>query len=395
MHGRTYIFAAYNVNALSSGSAITITHTSVAVRAAVASSFSGLAEVNVLDQSLGNPAPGDQGQTSGTSPTVGPTGTTVQANELLIGAVGTEGPFQDDAGTWENGFTAGPRTGTTLDTVTSNWTVSMGYRIVSSTGAYTAQKSGITDRYWAAAIATFKTENILLSSSYNIVLGRPTDDSVTANVIMNYEGDISFEYGTASGSYGAPTTAIPCQGGEPVEVVINGLDSDTQYYYRLRFRATGESSWASGAEHSFHTQRIQGEAFTFTITSDSHLSMNFSGIDPDRYEQTTLNVASEHPDFNIDLGDSFIMNDVANQEDADDVYKAQRPYFGNFSHSSPVFLVLGNHEMEKGWNFDNSPSKALLGMKARKKFFLNPVTDGFYSGNNDLLSDIEASGPTT
>jgi len=394
-HGRTYIFAAYNVNALSSGSAITITHTSVAVRAAVASSFSGLAEVNVLDQSLGNPVPADQEQASGITPTVGPTGTTEQANELLIGAVGTEGPFGDDAGTWENGFTAGPRTGTTLGTPTDNWTVSMGYRIVSSTGAYTAQKSGITSRYWAAAIATFKTENILLSSSYNIVLGRPTDDSVTANVIMNYEGDISFEYGTASGSYGTPTTAIPCPGGEPVEVVINGLDSDTQYFYRLRYRATGGDPWTRGAEYSFHTQRAQGEAFTFTITSDSHLGQTFSGNDPARHNQTTLNIAAEHPDFNLDLGDSFIMSLADNQSQVDDIYLDQRrdenndflpAFFGNFSHSSPIFLVMGNHEDEEGWNLDDSPfSKGIASIIARKKYYSNPIPDTFYSGNNDLL----------
>jgi hypothetical protein len=156
-HGRTYIFAAYNVTALPSGSDITITHTAVdGATTAVASVFRGLADVDPLDQSLGNPAPGAQEQQSGTTPTVGPTGTTAQASELLIGSIGTEGPVGDNAGTWDYGFTAGPRAGTTGGTATDNWTVSMGWRIVSVTGEYTAQKSGITDRYWAAAIATFR-----------------------------------------------------------------------------------------------------------------------------------------------------------------------------------------------------------------------------------------------
>ena len=155
-HGRTYIFAAYDVNAMPSGTTITINHTSVSTRAAVASAFSGLADVDPLDQSMGNPAPGAEEEASGTAPTVGPTGTTSQANELLIGAVGTEGPVGDAAGTWQNSFLAGPRAGTSGGDDTSNWTVSMGYRIVSSTGEYTASKSGITDRYWAAAIATFR-----------------------------------------------------------------------------------------------------------------------------------------------------------------------------------------------------------------------------------------------
>jgi hypothetical protein len=52
---RTYIFAAYNVNALPSGSTITInqtvvTSTAVAARAAVVSVFSGLANSGALEQ---------------------------------------------------------------------------------------------------------------------------------------------------------------------------------------------------------------------------------------------------------------------------------------------------------------------------------------------------------
>ena len=70
-HGRTYIFAAYNVSALPSGGTITITHTSVTQRAAVASVFSGLIDVDPLDQSLGNPVPGEDQAASGTTPTVG------------------------------------------------------------------------------------------------------------------------------------------------------------------------------------------------------------------------------------------------------------------------------------------------------------------------------------
>ena len=152
-HGRTYIFAAYNVNALPSGGQITITHTSVGVRAAVASVFRGLADTEVLDQSLGYPT---DTAASGTLPSVGPTGTTTQADELVIGAIGTEGPQSDAPGIWGYLFSAGPRAGTTGGDENSNWTVSMGWRVVSATGEYTAEKSGITDRYWAAAIATFK-----------------------------------------------------------------------------------------------------------------------------------------------------------------------------------------------------------------------------------------------
>ena len=143
-YGRTYIFAAYDVTALPSGSHITITHTSVnGGTAAVASVFRGLVDVEPLDQSLGNPAAGAQQSASGTTPTVGPTGTTVQAHELVVGAIGTAGPVGDTPGRWAYDFPAGPRAGST-GASNYDWTVSIGYRIVSETGPYTAQKSGIT-----------------------------------------------------------------------------------------------------------------------------------------------------------------------------------------------------------------------------------------------------------
>ena len=399
-NGRSYIFYAHAGNPLPSGGTITITgDQSVTAKAAVVSVFSGLSEVSALDQFLGNPDIADQTTQSGTTPTVGPTEMTTQADELLIGVIGTEGPVGDAAGTWGNSFTAGPRVGTTGGDANTNWTVSLGYRIVSATSGYTAQKSGITSRNWAATIATFGTENLLSSDSYNMVLGRPTNDSVTVNVIpaLGFSGYISFEYGTTSGSYGTPTSAVSCTAEEPVEVVIDGLAANTEYFYRLRFSADGSEPWASGVEHSFHTQRAKGETFKFTITSDSHLGQTFSGNTPERYEQTMLNVAADSPDFNIDLGDAFIVSDdngvggVDNgtQAQVDAVYLAQRPYFGNYINSAPLFLAIGNHENEEGWNLDDTPfSRGIASIIARKKYFVNPVPDGFYSGNTDTFAAV-------
>lgn len=96
------------------------------------------------------------GTGSGTSPSSGATATTSQADEILIGAVGTEGPVEDAAGTWSNSFNAGQRDGTTAGGAASNITISEGYLIVSATGAYTAAKTSITSRDWGAAIATYK-----------------------------------------------------------------------------------------------------------------------------------------------------------------------------------------------------------------------------------------------
>jgi hypothetical protein len=157
---RTFTFAAYNVTALPSGGTITITQTvysatAVAARAAVVSVFRGLAPSGALEQT--NTSSG-----SSTTPSSG-AATTIQADQLLIGVVGTEGPGTDTAGTWSNSFIEGPRAGTTATTTDAEITVSMGYLIVSAANPYTAAKSGITSRDWAASIATFKTTDAGIS----------------------------------------------------------------------------------------------------------------------------------------------------------------------------------------------------------------------------------------
>jgi phosphodiesterase/alkaline phosphatase D-like protein len=239
--------------------------------------------------------------------------------------------------------------------------------------------------------ATFGTGDVL--PTHSILLGRPTDSSVTVNAVLEQSGEVMFEYGVSSGSYSNQSSVFAATVDEPVETILSSLAADTKYFYRMRYRLNSTSPWLNGQEHSFHTQRPRGQGFTFTIISDSHLGDTFSGIDPARYTQTTLNVAEDHPDFHLDLGDTFVMNTPANQDQADDIYLTQRPYFGNFSHSAPVFLAIGNHENEEGWNLDDTPfSKALGSINARKKYFLNPVSDGFYSGNDDPLPTAYGGG---
>ena len=152
---RTHIYAAYNVAALPSGSTITINHTSVTARSAVASAFRGLAGSAVVDRTQTNTG-------TSTSPASNATAATTQPDELLIGAIGTEGPNVDSPGVWLNSFTDGPRLGTSYGASSgdaTDITVALGWRIVGATAGYTAAKSGLgTSRDWAAAIATFKAD---------------------------------------------------------------------------------------------------------------------------------------------------------------------------------------------------------------------------------------------
>jgi hypothetical protein len=222
------------------------------------------------------------------------------------------------------------------------------------------------------------------------LLGRPTDTSITINVVPDEEIELYYEYGTSSGVYPWQTTASSATGGQPYEVIISGLQPDTKYYYRMQYRTPG-NDWVVRDEHSFYTQRAPGSTFTFTITSDSHVNI-LLGNGP-QWQRTLLNVADDHPDFNLDLGDTFAMDNVSTVQGAEQAYLFQRPYFDLIAHSASIFLAIGNHEQEEAWHLDDTgnpaTSQPVMGANARKKYFLNPVPDEFYTGNTDPYASLD------
>lgn len=223
------------------------------------------------------------------------------------------------------------------------------------------------------------------------LLGRPTNDSMTINIVADMAIEAYFEYGTETGVYTAQTTSTEYPAYVPIEVVMNGLTANTRYYYRMVYREIGDTDWITRDEHSFHTQRASGSTFKFTVIADSHLGSSFFA-NADLYIQTLTNIAADNPDFSIDLGDTFVMEEGSQGNDmtvasARAVYLEQREYMGIISPSVPIFLVIGNHENEEGWNLDDKADPAdslpVLSSNARKWYFLNPVPDTFYSGNTD------------
>ena len=154
-------------------------------------------------------------------------------------------------------------------------------------------------------------------------------------------------------------------------MVIGLLKADTRYYYRFRHETAGAQGAVAG---TFHTQRAPGSAFVFTVQADSHLDQNTS---TELYERTLRNALADRPDFHIDLGDTFMTGKYRGQ-DPSRLYLAQRYYFGLLCHSAPLFFVLGNHDGEPGGG-RGQPADAIL---LRKKYFPNPVQDGFYTGED-------------
>ena len=222
------------------------------------------------------------------------------------------------------------------------------------------------------------------------LLGKPTDNSITINIVPASTIEYYYEYGTSQGGpYPYSTTPKTAAGGQPDEVVITGLITNTEYYYRMIYDGDGDvedGNFEVRDEHTFHTQRAEGEEFVFTITSDSHAQLNTN------HQQAMINVFNDQPDFNFDLGDTFYSGNASSQSAVNSAYLAYRNslYMGKIGPSVPIFLTAGNHEDEEGWNLDDLPfSPAVGSIQARKAYYPTPINDGFYSGNTDILDRID------
>ncbi len=229
------------------------------------------------------------------------------------------------------------------------------------------------------------------SQPFSIILGRPTDHTITASIMFAQNGQFYLTYGTQSGSYSGTTPTMNNTVNMPDEVDITGLNANTRYYYRLKYKPNGAADFISSDEYSFMTQRAPGSSFTFTIEADEHL-YDKKGVS-NMYNVTLKNELNDHPDFMLSLGDIFGDDHsyldhtyTITADELDTLHKYYRPFLGQICHSVPFFIALGNHEGERKhhFNFPIAPPNNLPinGTLSRKKYFPNPFPNTFYSGNN-------------
>lgn len=224
----------------------------------------------------------------------------------------------------------------------------------------------------------------------SVVLGRPTDRSVTASVIARSAGEAYIEFGDKSGSYTRKTDVLSLRPDIPAHVLLDKLAPDSRSYYRLRYRAAGQSTFAVGSEHSVQTRRPPGSRFVFELQGDSHPERS-AQFDPELYARTLRGVAADRPDFYLLMGDDFSVDTlpVVNQETVAQRYRLQRPFLSLVGASSPLFLVNGNHEQAARANLDGTANNvAVWAQNARDAHYPQPAPDGFYSGDAEQVTHI-------
>ena len=296
-------------------------------------------------------------------------------------------------------------------------TVSYSVTATSNTGATTT--SAAASYVVASTLWDFKISDTTAPLGFTApeFLGIPTDRGVMLNLEANQNVELYVEYGAASGAYTGQTPTATYLAGTPFEVKLQSsnpsapLQANRRYFYRVRYRAPGETVFRARGERSFQTARPRGTAFTFTITADPHLDEVTS---QPLFTLAMRNIGQDNPDFHVDLGDIFMTDKMptilpgltVNYGLIEFRAVTLRNNFAEFGHSVPFMFTLGNHEAEYRYVYeaDRSAAKdnnlASWDIMARKRYFAIPVPDGaFYSGSaetrfvfgkNELLENYYA-----
>jgi hypothetical protein len=213
------------------------------------------------------------------------------------------------------------------------------------------------------------------SKDKSIILGRPTDDSITTSVLFEVQTDYYLEYGTVSGINPISTSVFINTSQRPYEIELINLIPNTQYFYRLVYENFGSANYNTTLEYNFQIQRSSGSSFTFTIEVDEHF-YDKKGI-VSMYQVNLANEAKERPDFTLYLGDILgydYISSITTSGDMDALYKDYRHYLGQIYHSIPLYVCLGNQKAENDNYFNQNPpfNIGVLGNQRRKCYYLNP-----------------------
>jgi len=235
-----------------------------------------------------------------------------------------------------------------------------------------------------STILLFSLSITAKSQTFTEILCRPTDTSMSVSILFSQVVTLYVEYGTVSGVYPNSTSQISSVYGIPNVIDMQDLLPNTRYYYRTRYHTSGTTTFSAGPERTFITQRASGSTFTFTVEADVHL-YDKKGV-KNEYRVTLANEALDHPDFMVNMGDTYGDDHKPNTITtavADSLHKVYRPFLGAICHSIPYYFCLGNHEGEFNYYLLQTPpnNMAVTSTLARKKYYPNPYPNHFYTGD--------------
>ena len=219
------------------------------------------------------------------------------------------------------------------------------------------------------------------------LLGRPNKDSISVSLLSSENVNAKIVFGLNKKRLNRSTNTLKVKANVPKDFLLEGIEPNIKYYYRVEYLTTNITEFKAGQIHSFNSFKSVDRSFSFTLQGDTHPERVGKMFNSELYEQTLANIASQNPDFHFLIGDDFsidplIQRGSANRENVEKIYLKHRRLLEKVGSSSPLFLINGNHEQAAAYLLDGTQSSpAILAGHSRLKFFPLPAPDDFYTGN--------------
>ena len=159
-------------------------------------------------------------------------------------------------------------------------------------------KKPISRRSLLVAVAVSAFANTALGkavgaspSIVNMILGRPTNNSIALSILATEKVSAYVEYGYTKSKYSGKSSTVSIDQDNPFVIELTGLKANTKIYYRLRYATSGSSTFQSGKQYSFSTAKAPASTFSFTVHGDTHPERNGKMFNSELYYVTMANVA--------------------------------------------------------------------------------------------------------
>jgi predicted phosphodiesterase len=235
------------------------------------------------------------------------------------------------------------------------------------------------------SVMSFSEEKPLEYLGLPSMLGRPTQSSVTLNLVAGERAVSCYaEFGKVRGTTvkdWSRTGTVKLAAGSVNEITIQNLQPDSLYNYRLYGSFEDSSDYKIVTEKFFRTQRSAPAPFSFAIISDSHLTP----FNRDRLDVLTRiidTLLKKRPEFMFLLGDNIQTfsshgGPMTEERFGPLLYSILRKGLGELPESVPVFTANGNWEGENGWHPEKERG---LARESRMTFIPNPSESTYPEG---------------
>lgn len=220
-------------------------------------------------------------------------------------------------------------------------------------------------------------------------LGRPGQTDVTISTVFDEPVRYYYRYGSDPKALDRRTAEKSADAGTAAVDTLRDLPAGQRSYYSLVLTGSGAGAPVESEVRGFATRKPAGAELTFLVEADPHLD---EATGSSRYQETLRAMAGEGADFVVDLGDASMVEKLASSEgEVRERNRLLRSYWDDLAGSTPLFMVLGNHDGEAGWRSPQNKPATSVAAAVRRSLFPNPAPpqDAIYSGLSDSVYSWE------